>query len=305
MANWRHLTIAGAGMVSAAITSPATAQSSGTSLGLTKSEAIIGGPSSLAEILTQQGAASRTSTVTPASYGLKRPFIRTATSSNAGSAALTGKPDIFGTVALRVQQTRLDQRWRRASGAAVSGHAASFASSLRNRDKNSRLDAINRYVNRRVRFTDDSRQYGKADVWTTANATLNRGRGDCEDYAIAKLQMLRAAGFSDRDLYFVILKDLVRRSDHAVLVVRSDERMVVLDNGTDQLLDSETVSDYRPILTFAENGVWTHGYRRRENGVEIAAVDTDQAQVAPAADGRLDQRSRNASLLALSTGFSR
>ena len=38
---------------------------------------------------------------------------------------------------------------------------------------------------------------------------MRRGRGDCEDYAIAKLQMLRAAGFEDRDLYLVIAKDLI------------------------------------------------------------------------------------------------
>ena len=81
--------------------------------------------------------------------------------------------------------------------------------------------------------------------------------------------------------------------------------MVVLDNGTDRLLDSESISDYRPILTFAENGVWTHGYRRQENGVAIAAVDADQTKVAPAADGRLNHRSRKASLLALSTGLRR
>ena len=294
-------------MLAATMTTPAAAQSSGLSLGVAKTKAIIGGPSSLAEVLARQGVASGTLAVTPASYGLKRPFIRTPIRSDTGPtvAVLTGKPDIFGTVALRVRHTRLDQRWRRAHGAAVTGRAASFASSLRNFDKNSRLDAINRYVNRRVRFTDESRQYGKRDIWTTANATLNRGRGDCEDYAIAKLQLLRAAGFSDRDLYFVILKDLVRRTDHAVLVVRSDERMVVLDNGTDRLLDSESISDYRPILTFAENGVWTHGYRRQENGVAIAAVDADQTKVAPAADGRLNHRSRKASLLALSTGLRR
>ena len=59
----------------------------------------------------------------------------------------------------------------------------------------------------------------------------------------------------------MIAKDLVRRADHAVLVVRAGGHMFVLDNGTDRLLDSESVSDYRPVLTFAANGAWTHGYR--------------------------------------------
>ena len=74
--------------------------------------------------------------------------------------------------------------------------------------------------------------------------------------------MLRAAGVSDRDMYLVIAKDLVRRADHALLVVRSGGHMLVLDNGTNRILDADDISDYRPVLTFSANGAWTHGYRR-------------------------------------------
>ena len=95
-----------------------------------------------------------------------------------------------------------------------------------------------------------------------ASDTLARGRGDCEDYALAKMAMLRRAGFADKDLYMVVLKDLVRRADHAVLVVRSEGRFLVLDNGTDRLLDSAQIDDYRPILTFTAGQRFTHGYRR-------------------------------------------
>jgi hypothetical protein len=51
--------------------------------------------------------------------------------------------------------------------------------------------------------------------------------------------------------------------------------MYVLDNGTDELLDSESVDDYRPIFTFASaGGAWTHGYRVREPApVNIASAD--------------------------------
>ena len=93
-----------------------------------------------------------------------------------------------------------------------------------------------------------------------ANETLARGRGDCEDYALAKLAMLRRAGFADRDLYLVLVKDLVRRTDHAVLVVRSEGQYLVLDNDTDLVLDSVAVRDYRPILSFAAEQRFAHGY---------------------------------------------
>ena len=94
--------------------------------------------------------------------------------------------------------------------------AARFAQAQRGKDAFERLEAVNWYVNKRVRFVDDSRQFGRADVWSAAADTLRRGRGDCEDYAIAKLQMLRRAGFADRDLYLAIVKDLVTRADNIV-----------------------------------------------------------------------------------------
>ena len=120
----------------------------------------------------------------------------------------------------------------------MTGSAARFAQSFSKAAPLKQLEAVNWYVNRRVQFEDDSRRFGRADVWSSANETLRSARGDCEDFAIAKMQMLRAAGFSDRDLYLVVLRDLVRRADHAVLVARASGRMVVLDNGTDELLDT-------------------------------------------------------------------
>jgi len=74
--------------------------------------------------------------------------------------------------------------------------------------------------------------------------------------------LLRRAGFAERDLYFVVLKDLARRADHAVLVVRSGGRFLVLDNGTDRMIDSADIRDYRPILTFTAGQRFAHGYRR-------------------------------------------
>ena len=84
------------------------------------------------------------------------------------------------------------------------------------------------------------------------------------------MAMLRRAGFAERDLYVVIVRDLVRRADHAVLVARAEGRMFVLDNGTDKLLDTSAVSDYRPIMTFASKGSWTHGYRCSADSMQMA-----------------------------------
>ena len=265
---------------------PANAQSGpvyATSYGLTaaKSEAILGGSSALAAIMAKQQGLPAPVAIQPASLSVRTPsyaVLRNVSPRNAG--VTSGRPDVFGSVAVDVGHTRLDDRWRRVARDGVGGAPAAYAASLANSDELKRIEAINRYVNRRVQFVDDSREYGRADLWAEANATLKRGRGDCEDYAIAKLQMLRAAGFANRDLYLVIVKDLVRRADHAVLVVRAAGRMLVLDNGSDVVADADTVSDYRPILTFSANGTWTHGYRRAPSTATLA--EASNTQLAPA-----------------------
>ena len=114
-------------------------------------------------------------------------------------------------------------------------------------------------------------QFGVADRWLPAAETLARGRGDCEDYALAKLAMLRRAGFADKDLYLVVLKDLSRRADHAVLVVRADGRFLVLDNGTDRIVDSSDSAGLPPVLTFTAGHAFTHGYRRDLPPVQYAS----------------------------------
>ena len=230
-----------------------------------KSEAIIGAPSQLAAILAAQASGAAVALPPPyrATFAVRRPTLfNSPVTGGSDLAAAPNRPDVFNSIALPITQSPLDHRWNRVGNAAVSGRAASFATALRTSDERTRLEAVNAYVNGRVAFTNDSRQFGVADRWSNANDTLARGRGDCEDYALAKLAMLRRAGFADRDLYFVVLKDVARRADHAVLVVRSGGRFLVLDNGTNRLADSASLSDYRPVLTFSAGQRFTHGYRR-------------------------------------------
>jgi len=276
-----------------------------------KSEAILGAPSALALLVAQQnGTPLAPAAYRPASLSNEVSFTNAALSyarPALASPIAHDRPNVFGTVALTLSRTPLDYRWRKVERARVGGAPAAFASALRDHSALDRLDAVNRYVNSRVTFTDDSRQYRTADLWSAAGETLRRGRGDCEDYAIAKLQMLRHAGFADRDLYLVVVKDLVRRADHAVLVVRAEGRMLLLDNGTDRISDASDAHDYRPVFSFAAGRVWTHGYQRSQPRITIAQNSmTGTPPAAPIVTASLgDQRSRNASLRALSTGFNR
>ena len=277
----RALCLALSGAVAAlACSGSASAQS------WSKTEAILGTSSALQATLSQQHAAPPV----PATYSvphagqLIRPDLH-------DDGALSGRPDLFGTIALQVGHTPLDARWRTVEHASLTGAPARFAAALKKVAPLEQLRLVNRYVNGRVQYEDDQRRFGRPDVWASANETLREGRGDCEDYAIAKLQLLRAAGFNQRDLYLSIVHDLVRRADHAVVVARAGGHMYVLDDGTSEVLNARVVTDYRPMLTFASYGEWTHGYR----------ID---APATPAL-AEANQRSRSASLLAFNTGFKR
>ena len=257
-------------MALAALAVPAQAQvASGAYRSMTKTDAILGGaPSALAAITVQQGGRPLYSSyVVPAGRGAP---MHAAVASYARPPVSADRPDIFNSVALSIGRSPLDARWNKVSGAGVGGNAGAFAASLRGHGIIARLEAVNSYVNARVRFVDDRIQFGVADRWLAASETLNRGRGDCEDFALAKRAMLRAAGVADKDLYLVVLKDLSRRADHAVLVVRANGRFLVLDNGTDRIVDSSDVQDYKPVLTFTAGHAYTHGYRRDLPPVQYA-----------------------------------
>lgn len=266
----------GVAMILASAAVPGAAQVAPAYASFSKTDAILGGaPSALAAIMAQQSGRpvpvsqpmagpspdSRGADFRPAIFPLTRAPIA------------LDRPDVFGSVALSVSHTSLDRRWTKVSRGAVGAGAAAYASAVADRSPLEQLDAINRYVNQRVAFVNDIQQYGISDRWMPAGETLRRGRGDCEDFAIAKLQMLRRAGFADKDLYLVILRDVARRADHAVLVVRAGGRLLVLDNGTSRIVDSEAISDYRPILTFSGTRAWTHGYRRDAPPVVLASVE--------------------------------
>lgn len=239
---------AGAAML---LFAPANTASAGdlSAVSLAKSSAILGGaPSRLAMIAAQQNGGAPAPVVTPL------PAVRVE------ARVSTGAPDLFGTKAIRVSATRLDGKWKRVSRTAF---GAGPAIRIAHAGRAEQLRQVNSWVNHAITFSEDRRTYGKADHWASAQETLRRGRGDCEDFAIAKMQILRAAGVPLRDLNLMIVRDLVRRQDHAVLAVRTEAGFAILDSNTDRVLRAEDVADYRPIITFSSEGAWIHGYAER------------------------------------------
>jgi predicted transglutaminase-like cysteine proteinase len=144
-------------------------------------------------------------------------------------------------------------------------------------DGRRQLAIVNRSLNLAIAYASDMSQHGVTDLWSSPLSTLERGRGDCEDYAIAKLFVLRAAGIAAADLRLLIAHNHSDGNAHAVLAVRRESRWLILDNRKLVLLDDTMVRDLEPL--FALDLVGVHKFI-----APAAVVAAASAQAAPASD---------------------
>ena len=272
----------------------ATTPGSDVSPGASKAAAILGGRVSQLELIARQQAslaAQPAMTVAdsgargitpaaaqelpgtglePAAGGLPCPALaRARTSPFAASPGLgrtpLGREDFLASKRLPVSRTAFDPSWGRVrAGQLPKGWrkwvAGSRPASNGAGPSSEGIADVNRWVNDNVRYVEDRQLYGQADYWASARTTLQRRAGDCEDIAIAKMQLLAAMGVARDDMYLTIARDLARNADHALLVVRLEDRFVLLDNATNDVLDARESYDYRPIMSFSTAGKWLHGY---------------------------------------------
>ena len=127
----------------------------------------------------------------------------------------------------------------------------------RQRAGRARLGEINRAVNLTIRATSDWSQYGIDDFWSAPLATIEKGAGDCEDYAILKYLALREAGISPDDLRLLIVSYPRRRTIHAILAVRLDGEWLLLDNLTMVMVNSLEATQYQPLIALDYHAMTT------------------------------------------------
>ena len=132
-------------------------------------------------------------------------------------------------------------------------------------DPTGRLRLVNEYFNRRIDFYDDQAVWGQSDYWATPAETLAMGRGDCEDFAIAKYFSLQLAGIPVEQLRIVYVKARIGGSRssvqqaHMVLAYYAapDAEPIVLDNLITELRPASQRSDLTPVFSFNGQGIWT------------------------------------------------
>jgi predicted transglutaminase-like cysteine proteinase len=94
--------------------------------------------------------------------------------------------------------------------------------------------------------------YGYEDYWATAFEFLKKS-GDCEDFAIAKFMLLKAAGISPDDM--MVLQVSARNYGgigHAILVVYLGDQPLILDILVPQVMQAQNVREYTPLFSMTE-----------------------------------------------------
>ena len=129
-----------------------------------------------------------------------------------------------------------------------------------------RLERANQFFNSRTLFQSDVDIWQVADYWATPLETLGRGRGDCEDFAIAKYVSLVALGVPQGQLRLIYVKAKVAGTPpqaHMVLGYYPDPNGEprILDNLVGSIEWASARPDLTPVFSFNAEGLWAGGMK--------------------------------------------
>jgi predicted transglutaminase-like cysteine proteinase len=127
-----------------------------------------------------------------------------------------------------------------------------------------KLRRVNEFFNRRIEFADDQEVWGQSDYWATPMETLAKGKGDCEDFTIAKYFTLLNAGVPNEQLRLVYVKARIGGPSstlvqaHMVLAYypAPDAEPLVLDNLITDIRPASRRPDLAPVFSFNSQGIW-------------------------------------------------
>ena len=126
-----------------------------------------------------------------------------------------------------------------------------------------RLATLNDFFNRRIVFAADTEVWGQNDYWASPLETLGKGRGDCEDYVIAKYFSLMAAGVPAAKLRLVYVRAIIGGPGgavqaHMVLAYYSapGAEPLILDNLIGEIRPASRRPDLEPVFSFNSDGLW-------------------------------------------------
>ncbi len=125
-----------------------------------------------------------------------------------------------------------------------------------------RLRTVNNFYNQRIGWRTDAEIWGVDDYWATPLETLEKGQGDCEDFAIAKYASLLAAGMAPERLRLVYVRaqmpNQAAAQAHMVLAYYGElgAEPLILDNLRTDVLPASRRPDLAPVFSFNAAGLW-------------------------------------------------
>ena len=187
----------------------------------------------------------------------------------AAPVPVTDPDNYLASARIPIGVTRFEGDWARVSASRLG--QARTRRLLAGSAGDTLLARVNSYVNTAIAHVEDRDLYATGDYWATARETLSRGRGDCEDFAILKMQMLAAMGVAREDMFLTLARDLARNADHAVLIVRHEGGWHMLDNATDAVLPAGAQTyDYRPMFSYSGSSSYLHGAQQAAPAISLA-----------------------------------
>jgi predicted transglutaminase-like cysteine proteinase len=139
---------------------------------------------------------------------------------------------------------------------------------------------INAFFHRNIRYQTDQSLYGQNDYWASPLETLGHGRGDCEDWAIAKYISLRQLGISDDKLRLIYVRARIggpnSRISEAHMVLgyyeTPDAVPLIMDSLLGNVLPATQRDDLSPVFSFNAAGLWAGQGNSRANASPLARL---------------------------------
>ena len=131
-------------------------------------------------------------------------------------------------------------------------------------NQDQQIQKVNEFWNRRLQFMEDMEAWGQSDYWATPMESLGHGKGDCEDFAIAKYFTLLSAGMDVSQLRLIYVKAKMGGAAsnitqaHMVLAYYSDPEAEpqILDNLLGDIRPASRRQDLTPVFSFNGQGIW-------------------------------------------------
>lgn len=127
-----------------------------------------------------------------------------------------------------------------------------------------RLKRVNEFFNRRIQYAEDRDVWGVEDYWATPMETLAKGKGDCEDFTIAKYFTLLNLNIPVERLRLVYVKARIGGASstlqqaHMVLAYYPSPTAepLLLDSLITDIRPAARRPDLQPVFSFNSEGIF-------------------------------------------------